>query len=491
MAIFQYNPFTRKLDIVGSGGGGGSIPLTTKGDILAYSTTPDRFPVGADGQTIFADSTQVTGLRWGTPVGGSGATESGTSIRVGSGSTMNSTKNTIYGINSTGGGINATVYGTFSHAGQGGITIGNDNFASGATVNNCIVLTSGATNVKIANQLAVVLCPNTFSSANGYGGIYIGNGINVTSTLPANTTNNNGVYIGRSIIHTAGTYAGAVIAGYNINGRDAIYPVLLGHSIVTANGLQNSVVAGYQAQAVDGQSNVVVVGTGAKAFLDVTFGVTGGGNVAVGVNAFSGAWRSTAVGGHSQALAVSSTALSYGSYTNQPHSQVWGRGGYNDVAATLIYGGSTPPNLITIYVGAVASAWANPAMPGTENVDISAALNAGTVISRIVGASGRDAKPVPTLTNVKGGHLRASGGYSTGIEIGGKFQIATTPASGVSSNTVNAEVVAAEFDATAFSAGTIETRFILLDLATGTLKRIGFAPAGSIPVGKKALVVDA
>lgn len=39
-------------------------PLTTKGDIVAYSTTNARFPVGADGETIVADSGQALGLRW-------------------------------------------------------------------------------------------------------------------------------------------------------------------------------------------------------------------------------------------------------------------------------------------------------------------------------------------------------------------------------------------------------------------------------------------
>jgi hypothetical protein len=38
--------------------------VTTKGDLLAYSTAPDRLPVGTDGQVLIADSTQATGLRW-------------------------------------------------------------------------------------------------------------------------------------------------------------------------------------------------------------------------------------------------------------------------------------------------------------------------------------------------------------------------------------------------------------------------------------------
>jgi hypothetical protein len=42
-------------------------PLTTKGDILVYSTTNTRLPVsGTNGQALIADSTQATGLNWGS-----------------------------------------------------------------------------------------------------------------------------------------------------------------------------------------------------------------------------------------------------------------------------------------------------------------------------------------------------------------------------------------------------------------------------------------
>lgn len=57
-------------------------PTTTKGDIIAYSTTNARLPVGTNGQALVADSTQTTGLKWAnvptSPVtvanGGTGAT---------------------------------------------------------------------------------------------------------------------------------------------------------------------------------------------------------------------------------------------------------------------------------------------------------------------------------------------------------------------------------------------------------------------------------
>ena len=40
--------------------------LTTKGDLLGYSTGESRFPVGANGSVLIADSTEAFGIKWGT-----------------------------------------------------------------------------------------------------------------------------------------------------------------------------------------------------------------------------------------------------------------------------------------------------------------------------------------------------------------------------------------------------------------------------------------
>lgn len=52
------------------GGGGLTSPLTTKGDIWVYGTGDTRLPVGTNGHTLVADSTETTGLKWAAPAGG-------------------------------------------------------------------------------------------------------------------------------------------------------------------------------------------------------------------------------------------------------------------------------------------------------------------------------------------------------------------------------------------------------------------------------------
>jgi hypothetical protein len=50
--------------------GGGSVPVTTKGDLFGYSTAGARVPVGTNGQVLTADSAEALGLKWAAAGGG-------------------------------------------------------------------------------------------------------------------------------------------------------------------------------------------------------------------------------------------------------------------------------------------------------------------------------------------------------------------------------------------------------------------------------------
>ncbi len=55
--------------------GGGTSPLTTKGDIHGFTTVDARIPIGSNGQVLTADSTQSAGLKWAAGGGGGGPTD--------------------------------------------------------------------------------------------------------------------------------------------------------------------------------------------------------------------------------------------------------------------------------------------------------------------------------------------------------------------------------------------------------------------------------
>jgi hypothetical protein len=52
--------------------GGGSSPLTTKGDLYTFDTADARLGVGANDTVLTADSSTATGLKWAAPAAGGG-----------------------------------------------------------------------------------------------------------------------------------------------------------------------------------------------------------------------------------------------------------------------------------------------------------------------------------------------------------------------------------------------------------------------------------
>jgi hypothetical protein len=89
-------------------GGGGSSPLTTKGDLFGYNTAAARIPVGADTYVLTADSTQALGVKWAAPTGGGSGALSLTPASTGAGATNLATINTC--LASGGGSTSTTCY---------------------------------------------------------------------------------------------------------------------------------------------------------------------------------------------------------------------------------------------------------------------------------------------------------------------------------------------------------------------------------------------
>jgi len=54
-------------------------PLTTKGDLLGFSTLDARIPIGTNGHILTADSTESLGLKWAAPAGSSPASATASS----------------------------------------------------------------------------------------------------------------------------------------------------------------------------------------------------------------------------------------------------------------------------------------------------------------------------------------------------------------------------------------------------------------------------
>lgn len=77
-----------------SAAGPGTSPLTTVGDIYGYDGADARIPVGADGETLIADSGEALGVRWGAATPG-GALDAAYIVRTTDLSVANNTPTVV------------------------------------------------------------------------------------------------------------------------------------------------------------------------------------------------------------------------------------------------------------------------------------------------------------------------------------------------------------------------------------------------------------
>ena len=354
-------------------------------------------------------------------------------LRLGTNTVFGSLYNTVIGVGSkagTGNGNTIVGYGINSANSNYG-----DNTLIGArslviNASNMTIIGNGLVNARVAGM--TVLGTEITTTANGI------------FTYP---NSNAPIYVGYNIIDNNANYGtlSNIWVGQNINGSGFTSAatnksIVIAQNPTISDGMQSSIVIGSAASVLNGEPNNVVIGAGAKSELNATYGSSGGQQTVVGFNATGGSWRATVYGAYAQGNAVSTSVFGFGAYANQPHGEVIGRGGYNDLPNVSLFYGSpdaTLDNVGNFYFGAVASSHTNPAMPGTEFVDIHAKQDAGTSYTLITTASGRDANSVPVFTDVKGTTLRIQGGASTGTDYGGNVQLGVTMAGGVSNNTEN------------------------------------------------------
>jgi hypothetical protein len=261
-------------------------PSTTKGDVIAHTGTDNvRVPVGADGQVLIADSTQTTGVKWGSVTGVGTVTSVGISppafLTAGSAVTSSGNISLTYSgtaIPITSGGTGLTALGTAGQvlrvnsggtALEYGAAVGvGDVVGPASSVSNEIALFDGTTGktIKAATTTGVLKATSGVLSAAVAGTDYLAPGGALGTPSSANLSNATNY----SVTNLANLGTGIATAlGQSVGTAGA--PVLFNGALGTPSSgtLTN-------ATGLPVSTGVSGLGTGVATALGLTVGTTGG-----------------------------------------------------------------------------------------------------------------------------------------------------------------------------------------------------------------------
>lgn len=282
-----------------------------------------------------------------------------------------------------------------------------------------------------------------------------------------------------------------VIIGRNAKASNNEASIVVGENAAYTAANSSGVVIGVNAKT-DIQ-NGTVIGENADGNWNNTFGCAYGTDlVAVGAGSKAYGWRTTAIGASAGAAGQSSTAFGAGAFAGVSHAVAFGRGGFVTpfpYGNGYLYSGSILSGETSqIYFG---NGWGHryPDHPvNNEQYGVDVPGNLPTYKPIVFhGPDAYDARPIPDSFNISGGDLIMASGRGTGTGASGKFQIATAPiVQGTGQNEKNPLVVALQVDGSTTSSD--GTRLMLLDISTGTMKRVKIAPADGN--GRKMLYID-